>query len=54
MCEAILKLRPDFDARNFDHRKLSDLIQARPDLFEIDEREVAGSPTKLRYIRAKQ
>jgi uncharacterized LabA/DUF88 family protein len=50
----LTKLRSDFDARNFGYRKLSDLVRAHPELFEIDEREVAGSPTKNLYIRAKQ
>lgn len=50
----LTKLRSDFDARNFGYRKLSDLVRARLDLFELDEREVAGSPTKNLYIRAKQ
>jgi hypothetical protein len=49
----LTKLRSDFDARNFGYRKLSDLVRARPDLFEVDEREVAGSPTKNLYVRAK-
>jgi hypothetical protein len=50
----LTKLRSDFDARNFGYRKLSDLVRARPDLFELDDREVAGSPTKILYVRAKQ
>jgi hypothetical protein len=50
----LLKLRSDFDARNFGYRKLSDLVRARHDLFDVDEREVAGSPTKSLYVRAKQ
>jgi len=47
----LTKLKPDFDARNFGYKKLSDLVRARADLFVVDEREVAGS--KVLYIRAK-
>ncbi|MBX0329687.1 OST-HTH/LOTUS domain-containing protein [Oscillochloris sp. ZM17-4] len=50
----LTKLRSDFDARNFGYRKLSDLVRAHPDLFELDDREVAGSPTEILYVRAKQ
>jgi len=49
----LTKLRPDFDARNVGYKKLSDLVRARRDLFEVDEREVAGASTKVLYIRAK-
>lgn len=49
----LTKLRPDFDARNFGYKKLSDLVRARIDLFEVDEREVAGSSAKVLYIRAR-
>lgn len=49
----LTKLRSDFDSRNFGYRKLSDLVRAHAELFEVDEREVAGSPTKILYIRAK-
>ncbi len=49
----LTKLRPDFDARNFGYKKLSDLVRARTDLFEVDERDVAGSSAKVLYIRAK-
>jgi len=47
------KLRPDFDSRNFGYRKLSDLVRARGDLFEIEERAAAGSGTKVVWLRAK-
>lgn len=33
----ITKLRPDFDARLYGFKKLSDLIKAHPDHFEVDE-----------------
>jgi hypothetical protein len=47
------KLRPDFDARNFGYKKLSDLVRARDDLFEVVEREVAGTTTSNLYIRTR-
>jgi OST-HTH/LOTUS domain/NYN domain len=47
------KLRPDFDARNFGYKKLSDLVRARADLFEVVEREVAGTTTSNLYIRTR-
>lgn len=49
----LTKLRPDFDARNFGYKKLSDLVRARADLFEVDEREVAGTTTKVLYVRGR-
>jgi hypothetical protein len=47
----LTKLRPEFDARNFGFKKLSDLVRARGDLFELAERKIAGS--KVLCIRAK-
>jgi uncharacterized LabA/DUF88 family protein len=47
----LTKLRPDFDARNFGFKKLSDLVRARGELFEVEEREVAGA--KVLYVRVK-
>lgn len=32
------KLQPDFDPRLYGYRKLSDLVRARKDLFEMEER----------------
>jgi len=49
----LTKLRPDFDARNFGYKKLSDLVRARNDLFEVAEREVVGSSAKVLYLRAR-
>jgi hypothetical protein len=49
----LTKLRPDFDARNFGYKKLSDLARARRDLFEVDERKVAGAAGKVLYIRIR-
>jgi uncharacterized LabA/DUF88 family protein len=49
----LVKLQPDFDARLYGYRKLSDLVRARTDLFEIDERQEAGSSQKDIFVRAK-
>jgi hypothetical protein len=47
------KLQPDFDPRLYGYRKLSDLVRARNDLFEIEERQVQGSNRKDIYVRAR-
>ena len=47
----LTKLWPEFDARNFGFKKLSVLVRARDDLFELAERKIAGS--KVLCIRAK-
>jgi hypothetical protein len=49
----LTKLQPDFDSRMFGHRKMSDLVKARTDLFEVEEREPPGSTHKVLYVRAK-
>jgi uncharacterized LabA/DUF88 family protein len=49
----LTKLRPDFDSRNFGYKKLSDLVRARDDIFEIEERILPNSGNKDFYIRAK-
>ncbi len=46
------KLQPDFDARLYGYRKLSDLVRARSDLFQIKERRSSGSAQKVVYLRA--
>ena len=46
------KRQPDFDTRRYGHRKLSDLVRARTDVFEVDERETPGSAHKVLYVRA--
>ncbi len=46
------KLIPDFDSRLYGYKKLSDLVRAKKDIFEIDERETAGSTQKKLYLRA--
>lgn len=47
----INKRQPEFDARNFGYRKLSDLVQATG-LFEIQRRGKAGGPQHV-YVRVK-
>lgn len=49
----LTKLQPDFDPRMFGHRKMSDLVRARTDLFVVEERETPGSTQKVLYVRAK-
>lgn len=47
------KLQPDFDSRLYGYKKLSDLVKAKKDLFEIEERLNSGSNQKILYLRAK-
>lgn len=48
------KIRPDFDSRKYGHKKLSDLIKTRNDIFEIQERKQANSEATTIYIKAKK
>lgn len=47
------KLKPDFDSRLYGYKKLSDLVKAKTDLFETEERPAPGSNLKVLYLRAK-
>jgi hypothetical protein len=47
------KLQPDFDSRLYGYRKLSDLVRARADLFDTEERQTPGSNRKVLYLRAR-
>lgn len=47
------KLKPDFDSRLYGHKKLSDLVKAKTELFVTEERQVPGSTHKVLYLRAK-
>ncbi|MCL4218049.1 MAG: NYN domain-containing protein [Candidatus Hydrogenedentes bacterium] len=47
------KLQPDFDSRTYGFRKLSDLVKAKHDLFETEERVAPGTHNKHLYVRAK-
>ena len=49
----LTKLQPDFDSRVFGYKKLSDLVRARKDLFETEERSSPGSSRKVLYLRAR-
>lgn len=49
----LTKLQPDFDSRLYGYKKLSDLVKAKKDLFEVEERQTSGSNRKVLYLRAK-
>lgn len=49
----LAKLQPDFDSRHYGYKKLSDLVRAKTDLFEVEERQAPGSNQKNLYLRAK-
>jgi uncharacterized LabA/DUF88 family protein len=49
----LTKLRPDFDSRNYGYKKLSDLVKAKKDLFECEERKLPSSSQKDLYIRIR-
>jgi uncharacterized LabA/DUF88 family protein len=47
----LTKVQPDFDARLYGHRKLSDLLRAAAAHFAVEERDRGGGK-KLLYVRA--
>ncbi len=47
------KLQPDFDSRLYGHKKLSQLVKAKQNLFVTEERSVSGGNQKVMYVRAK-
>lgn len=49
----LTKLRSDFDSRNYGYKKLSDLVKARKDLFEVEERKLPSSGQKDLYVRIR-
>ena len=49
----LTKLQPDFDSRLYGYKKLSDLVNAKKDLFVTEERQTSGSNRKILYLRAK-
>jgi hypothetical protein len=49
----LTKLQPDFDARLYGYKKLSDLVKAKTDIFITAERQAPGSTQKVLYLRAK-
>lgn len=50
----LTKLQPGFEPRTFGFKKLSELIRAKPDIFKLDEKQVAGSTGKVLYVCAKK
>lgn len=48
----LTKILPEFDPRNYGFRKLSDLVKAKSDIVETEERDFSG--TKQIYVRAKK
>jgi hypothetical protein len=49
----LTKLQPDFDPRLYGFKKLSALVKAKKELFEIEERQPPGATQKVFFIRAK-
>jgi len=49
----LTKLQSDFDSRLYGFKKLSDLVKAKTDIFQLEERSVPDSGTKVLYVRAK-
>lgn len=49
----IAKQVPEFDARTYGYRKLSELVAAMP-LFETEERRQGEGPSKVLYIRNRE
>lgn len=49
----LTKLQPDFDPRLYGFKKLSDLVKSKPHVFSVEERPVAGSNSKVVYVRRK-
>ena len=47
----LTKIRPDFDARLYGQKKLSDLIKQLPQAFQWEERGSAGGAKSI-YVRA--
>jgi hypothetical protein len=45
------KLKPDFDARLYGSRKLSELVKSRPEIFRWEERQVPGTDAKVLYVQ---
>lgn len=46
-------LKPDFDTRLYGFKKLSEMLRARRDIFQIEERNISDSPVKVLYVRKK-
>jgi hypothetical protein len=52
--ENLRKLRSDFDSRLYGHKKLSDLIKAQNNRFELQERGVTATGGKSLYARSRK
>ena len=50
----LLKLKSDFDPRQYGFKKLSEFVKGRSDLFEIQERKQANSESIALYLRTKK
>lgn len=49
----LTKLQPDFDSRLYGYKKLSELVKAKTDVFQFEERPIHGSEGKVVYLKAK-
>ena len=47
----LTKIRPDFDPRLYGHAKLSNLFKKNPQFFSVEERAVAGTSSKVFYVK---
>lgn len=50
----IIKMKPDFDPRNYGFAKLTPLIKSLNTYFEVEERFVEGKKIKHIYVRIKE
>ncbi|MBN2773674.1 MAG: OST-HTH/LOTUS domain-containing protein, partial [Prolixibacteraceae bacterium] len=50
----LMKKKPDFDSRNYGFSKLTPLIKSLNVYFEIEEKEVGKSNTKLIYVKNRE
>ncbi|HSA38890.1 MAG TPA: NYN domain-containing protein [Methanoregula sp.] len=51
--DTVLKKQSDFDSRSYGYKKFYELIQ-KTDLFEIQERQKADSPSKIIFVKNKK
>ena len=47
----LTKIRPDFDSRLYGYKKLSDLFKQNAKYFSVEERAVAGTSSKVFYVK---
>ncbi len=47
----LTKIRPDFDPRLYGHAKLSNLFKKNSQYFAVEERAVAGTSSKVFYVK---